>query len=119
MAAVTITKQNVAANGLNLTDATFSTLVAGAGNGVKFDYHPHNILVLKNDTGGAAVFTLKVTQPAEYSGPGITLPDETVSVADGKTYLYPSLPIFKNSSAQVTVECDVAGKVIVIRHKLD
>lgn len=119
MAAVTITKQDVAANGFDLTNATFETLVSGAGNGVVFDYHPHNIIVLKNPTGGAAVFTIKVKQPSSYSTPGITIPDETVSVPTGETYLYPSLAIFKDSNAQVTVECDVAGEVIVIRHKLD
>lgn len=119
MAAVSISKQDVGPNGLNLTDATYETLVTGAGNGVTFDYHPHNIVVIKNASGLSATVTLKVNQPTAYSGPGLTIPDETVTVADGKTFLYPSLPIFKNSStAKMTVEADQAVDVIVIRHAL-
>ena len=120
MATTTITKQNVAANGFNLTGATFTTMSTGSGNGVEFDYHPHNIVVLFNDaTGGDAVYTVKVKQEAKYSGSSITVPDEAITVANNATWLYPSLPIHKDANAKMIIECDVAAKVIVVRHKID
>jgi hypothetical protein len=116
MAAANISAVSVPAGGYNLTDsADFTTLVAGAGNGVTFTYNPTDLIIMKNDTGGAGVFTIKTPTPAAYSGI-VTVGDETVSVANGKTYMYPILAIFKNTSTgKITIECDVAGKVLVVR----
>lgn len=115
MAAAALTATAVPAGGYNLTDATFTTMVAGSGNGVTFDYDGRDLICIKNDTGGAAVFTIKVPTPSAYSGI-VTVGDETVSVADGKTYLNPILAIFKNvSTGKIIVECDVAGKILVFR----
>lgn len=112
MAAVTITPTTIT-NGYNLTDsADFSTLVAGAGNGVTFSYTKPGLIVLKNDTGGAAVFTIKSRTVTELSEAGLTTPDSTVNVANNKTYVLPVEAIYNGAGNKITIECDVAGKVL-------
>ena len=100
--------------GLNLTDATYTTLVAGANNGVEVPLRDPDIIVLKNGTGGAAVFTFKVPQPDEYSEHSITVPDKTYSVAAAKTWLIPASLIYRQSDGDVYIDCDVAGQVLVL-----
>lgn len=114
MARTPITRTALAAAGLNLTDATFATLATGASNGIEVPFREGDVLILKNGTGGAAVFTVKIRQPSQYSNLGITIPDETFSVANGKTYLVPLAQVFKQTDGDVYVDCDVAGDVIML-----
>lgn len=117
MAAVSINKVTVprSMSGYNLTDsADFTTLVSGAGNGVTFGFSSSDIVVLKNDTAGSAVYTFKVRVPTEWSTYGVTATDPTITVAAGKTVLVKLADIFKDSSGNVTIECDVAAKVLVL-----
>ena len=115
MATTPITATALAATGYNLADsADFATLTTGAGNGVEFKLDVTDIVVLKNDTGGAAVFTLKVPSPTDFSSKGVTIPDVTVTVAAGKTWVYKLSSIFKQADGDVIIECDVAGKVLVL-----
>ena len=62
MARVALTEgiQTIPATGLNITDMTVQTLSTGAGNGVEVPYQLGTYLLLRNDTGGSAAFTLKV-----------------------------------------------------------
>lgn len=113
MARTAIDRTAVPVTGLNLTDATFATLATGAGNGVEIPYREADVIVLRNDTGGSAVYTIKVRQPSQYSGQGITVPDKTVTVATGKIWLYLTDPIFKQTDSDLYIDCDVAGKVLV------
>lgn len=112
MARTTISRTTLPAAGLNLTDATFSTLATGAGNGIEVPFRLGDVLVLKNDTGGAAVFTVKVKQPADFVAQSITVPDKTFSVANNKTYMIPLATVFKQTDSDLYVDCDVAGKVL-------
>jgi hypothetical protein len=114
MARTNITAQVLGNNGLNLTDATYSTLETGAGNGVTFDYDASALVVLKNATGGAAVYTFKVPTPAAFAAKSLTVPDVTVTLATGKTQVYPLSAIFKQSDEKVYVDCDVAGQLLVL-----
>lgn len=115
MAAAEITPTAVPVDGYNLTDsADFATLVAGAGNGVTFNFDASDLVALKNDSGGAAVFTIKVRQDSKFSVHGLTVPDETISVADGKTVVLRMVEIFKTTAGKIIIECDVAGKVLVL-----
>jgi len=116
MAAATISAVSAGANGYNLTDsADFTTLATGAGNGVTFDYNARDLIILKNEAGQSATVTVKTPQPAAYSGI-ITLPDESFSIADGDTHLYPMLQIFKNASTgKITIECDQAIDILIVR----
>ena len=61
MARTAITPIDLTKTGYNLTDSTdLTTLSIGDGNGITVAFDPNDFLVLKNDTGGSAVFTLKV-----------------------------------------------------------
>lgn len=114
MARATITRTAVPVTGLNLTDATYSTLATGAGNGVEVPYREADLIVLKNGTGGAAVFTLKAKQPTQYSEQSVTVPDKTVTVAAGKTWVYPTATIFRQNDGDIYIDCDVAGAVLAL-----
>lgn len=115
MARVAISKTTVGATGINITGATYSTLATGTDNGVDIDYEGGLTAALKNDTGGAAVFTIPVGTPASYSTYSLTVPSITVSVADGVTHLYKLPAIAKLSTGKVGIDCDVAGKVAILK----
>jgi hypothetical protein len=105
------------ATGYNLTDtADFATLSTGSGNGVKFVGAAEDIVILKNDTGGAAVFTFKVPAQAKLAAYSATVTNPTRSVAAAKTYLMRLGSVFQDAAdgRNVTIECDVAGKVLVM-----
>jgi len=110
-----ITAVTLTAGGYNLTDATgFTAMATGTANGVSFAYNSNDLVVMKNGTGTAATYTLKVPSPTDYSD-RVTIPDETVSVANGKTYLYKLSPIFKQSDGDVYIDCDQTASILVLR----
>lgn len=114
MARATITSVTISLAGYNLTDsASFTTLSTGAGNGVDFVFNASDIVFLKNDTGGGAVFTITVPTPSTMTS-RTTVNDDTVSVATGKTYVMKLNSIYKNTDGSVYIDCDVAGKVLVM-----
>lgn len=114
MARTPISRTSIPVTGLNLTDATFATLGTGANNGVEVPYNKNDLLVLRNDTVGAAAYTLKVATPTKFSERSSTVGDVTVTVAAGKIWLYPVGNIFRQSDGDIYVDCDVAGKVAVL-----
>jgi hypothetical protein len=115
MARTTIQPTDLTKTGYNLTDsADFTTLSTGDGNGITVGFDPRDVLVLRNDTGGPAVFTLKVPGEDKYSDKGITVPDEEVTVASGEDWVYQLTSVFKQGDGKVYIDCDVAGKVLVL-----
>ena len=118
MAAATITKVAIphTSAGYNLTDsADFTTLVAGSGNGVQFTHESDLIIVLKNDTGGSATFTLKIPASSSLTTYGGSITSPTIVVANGKTYLLRLDTLFRDgSTGYVTIECNVGGKALVL-----
>jgi hypothetical protein len=60
------------------------------------------------------VFTLKIPASASISSYGGSITSPTLNVANGKTYLARLDSIFRDSSGYKTIECDVAGKVLVM-----
>jgi hypothetical protein len=115
MATTPITAVTLTATGYNLTDSgDFTTMSTGAGNGVEFSFNANDFLVLKNTTGGSAVYTITVPNPATYSNKGVTVPDATVTVVTGKTWMYKLSAIFKQSDGDVIIECDVAADILVL-----
>lgn len=102
--------------GYNLTDSTdFTTMATGAGNGVTFTYGSGDIIVMKNTTGGAAAYTLKIPAIAAITTFGGTITSPTNTVADGKTEILRLDSIFQDGSTGLaTIECDVAGKILVL-----
>lgn len=113
MARATITATAIPATGLNLTDATFATLGTGASNGVSFVYDGNTRVVLRNDSGSAATFTIKVPTPTSYSDIGVTFPDMTVAVANGKTYEFKPAAVWRQSDGNIYIDCNVAGKALI------
>jgi hypothetical protein len=113
MARATITATAIPATGLNLTDATYATLGTGAANGVSFVYDGNTRVVLKNDSGSAATFTIKVPTPTSYSDIGVTFPDMTVAVANGKTYEFKPAAVWRQSDGNIYIDCNVAGKALI------
>jgi len=107
--------RTVPATGLNLTDMTTQTMVAGADNGVEVPYQQGTYLLLRNDTAGAAAYTIKVPTPAGMSARGITVPDVTVNVAVAKDMLYPVDALFRQSGDLVYVDCEQAAKIACIK----
>jgi len=102
--------------GYALTDSSdFSVLSTGAGNGVEFDYSADTVIVLKNTTGGAAVYTAVVVSTTAQSAYSVTISNPTKSVAAGKTVIWRlDNTQFKNADSKMKVECDVAGSILVL-----
>ncbi len=115
MAAVVITTNAVSLLGTNLTDATFSTLVSGSGNGIKFLADSRSFIVLKNDSGGSLTFTLKLRSFAALALYSITPTDPTIVIAAGKSYLLKISDELQDSSGYVTIECSGAGKAALFQ----
>lgn len=115
MARTAITATAVPATGLNITDASFATTGTGVGNGVSFPYDGNGRVILKNDTGGAATFTVKIPTATNYSDIGLTVPDMSVAVANGKSleFKMASLQLARQSDGAIYIDCNVGGKVLV------
>lgn len=115
MARTAITATAVPDTGLNITDATYATLGTGAGNGITFTYDGNYRVILKNDTGGAATFTIKVPSPTSYSNVSVTIPDISISIANGKSHEFKatSWNIARQTDGNIYIDCNVAGKVVV------
>lgn len=115
MARAAITAVAMTKTGYNLTDsADFSVMGTGADNGVEFPLDTTDIIVLKNTTGGAAVYTFKIPAEAKYTDYGGAVADDTITVAAGKTWVRPLSTIFKQTTGKVHVDCDVAGSILVL-----
>lgn len=114
MARTAFTPVGVPNVGYNLTDsADFAPMATGAGNGKTFPLDGANRIVLKNTTGGAAVYTIKIPTPPEYTAIGITLSDITVTVAAGKTWVLKPHGVMRQADGNVYIDCDVAGSILV------
>lgn len=102
--------------GYNLTDsAAFAVLSTGAGNGKEITYDASTRIILKNTTGGAAVFTIKLPTPAELSGLGATVPDMTVTVAAAKEWVLKPAAAMRQADGDIYIDCDVAGSILVLK----
>jgi hypothetical protein len=111
--ALTKTTLSKAVTGNDLSAATFKTLTLGANNGVYWTYAATDLIVLKNDTGGAAVYTLDLTTPAAYTALGISVTDPTITLADGKTVILRVIELFRDANRRINIDCDVAAKLLV------
>lgn len=117
MARTLITAQDIPAitsEGFNLTDATFTTMSTGSNNGVKFTHDPGTLIVMKNDTVGAADYTMILGSIGQITAVGGTVTDPVVDVAVGKTHIIRPDLAFKQSDGMVYIDCDVAAKILVL-----
>lgn len=113
---VTISKVAIphTGNGIDLTGATFTDLLAGAGNGISYTWGRDDILLLKNSTSDAATFTLKLRPVPTLATYHATIVDPTVVVAAGKVRTVRLDSQFADDSGNVVLECSLAGKVLVL-----
>lgn len=115
MARTTITATAITDTGYNLTDsADFTTMTLGSGNGVAFVLTTSDRIILKNDSGSSATYTIKIPTPASYSSIGVTVPDMTVTVATGKSYVLEPPITARQSDGMIYIDCSVAGKILVL-----
>lgn len=115
MARTAFTPVSIPNAGYNLTDsADFAALAPGAGNGKTFPHDAAARIILKNTTGGAAVYTIKIPTPSQYTAIGITLSDMTVTVAAGKTWELKPHAAMKQADGNIYIDCDVAASILVM-----
>lgn len=101
--------------GYDLTgSADFTTLSTGSGNGVSYAWNSGDVLVLRNSTGGTATYTIKFGPFVSITGYGGSVTNMTRTVATTKDYFMRLDSQFADASGNVIIECDVAGKVLVI-----
>lgn len=115
MARAQLTPVALATTGYNLTDsADFATMATGANNGKEIAYDAATWIVLKNTTGGAAVYTVKIPTPTQYTAIGITLSDLTVTVAAAKSWILKPHAAMRQADGDIYIDCDVAGSILAV-----
>lgn len=101
--------------GYNLTDsADFTALVSGAGNGVSFAWASNDLVVLKNDSGSSATYTIKLGPFNGITNYGGSITNPTIVIANNKSYFARLDSQFADASGNVVIECSVAGKALVV-----
>ncbi len=100
--------------GTDLTAIAGDTIVTGADNGLIIPYTPSRLLVLRNETAGSAVVTIKTANPAGAAAVNLTVADKSVTVGIGLTLLYPASAIFRQVGEVVWLDCDVAIEVAAV-----
>lgn len=101
--------------GIVPADVTYTTMTSGTGNGVEFSFPDCEQVILFNDTGGAATYTFLVPEPDKYNELGITFNDKTFTVDNlDFVFVHPNSR-YQNSAQQMQVNCDVAGKIAVVK----
>jgi hypothetical protein len=99
----------------NLTDsADFATMGIGSGNGVQWTWNANDIVLMKNTTGGLATYTLKIPAITAITAVGGAVTNPTNAVTAAKTEIWRPDSVFADSNGLVTVECDVAGQILVL-----
>ncbi len=115
MARSALAPVSIPATGYNLTDsAAFAALTPGANNGKIIDYDASARIVLKNTTGGAAVYTIKMTTPSPYTTLGLSISDMAITVAAGKTWELKPHAAMLQADGKIYIDCDVAGSILVL-----
>lgn len=114
MAAVVVVATSIGSS-LNITDATFTTLVLGAGEGIKFLHDSGGTILLKNATGGSVNYTFKMPAIAALTALSLTTPDYVIAVANNKTVMVPMSSSFRASDGYITIECSAAAQALILK----
>lgn len=102
--------------GIVIDDITWETMVAGVNNGVTFEFHESEAFILHNPTGGAAVFTIIIETPTDFSSIGVNFPDRDITVAAGKTHwVTVDSRLMESANRTIRVDCDVAGQIAIVK----
>ena len=114
MARAAISTTSIPDTGYNFTDGTGTTLSTGAGNGGEIDYDANTRIYLTNPTGGSSTWTIKIPTPTSYSALSVTIPDMSITIATGKTYVLKPAAVFRQADGKIYIDCSVAGKLLVL-----
>ena len=122
MARVALTKTTptaVSSNGTNVTDLSTTNMATGDDNGVTFAFDTNDVIVLDNDTAGAAVYTFKIRAITGVTDLGGSITDPTVTVAASKKHLIKVSQLgtaVKQTDGDIYVDCDVAANIAVLNY---
>lgn len=94
---------------------TWTTLTAGSNNGKYFSFNDAEMLLIYNDTGGAATFTIPLTESSDMSALSITYNDKTIALSTANHKVCVVSSKYKDGSNYVNIDCDVAGKIAVVK----
>lgn len=98
-----------------IQDITWTALTAGSNNGRYFSFNDAEMLLIYNDTGGAASFTIPITESSDLSALNITYNDKTIALDNTDHKLCVVSSKYKDASNYIHVDCDVAGKIAVVK----
>jgi len=96
-------------------DISWTTLVAGSSNGRYFSFNDAEMLLIYNDTGGSATFTIPLTEGDDLDALNITLNDKTISCDNNDHQFCVVSSKYKDADNYINVDCDVAGKIAVVK----
>ena len=96
-------------------DISWTTLVAGSNNGRYFSFNDAEMLLIYNDTGGAATFTIPLTEGDDLDALNITFNDKTISCDNNDHQFCVVSSKYKDADNYINVDCDVAGKIAVVK----
>ena len=114
MAAVTLLITDPKATdsaGINLSTATYTSMVSGATNGLEYAWEGTSSVLLKNGNTSPATFTFVVPVPSGsgLSAIGSTPTSKAYSVAAGVTHYVPNADAFRNpTTGKVTFTVNIA-----------
>jgi hypothetical protein len=115
MARVATTIRALTKPGHNFTDdSNFETLATGTDNGRTIVQSACDLIFLKNDTGGAAVFTVKAQASDAETAAGIVPADNTISVATAKSYTLEPSAVLADANGLINIDCDVAAELLAV-----
>lgn len=96
-------------------DITWTALTAGSNNGRYFSFNDAECLLLYNDTGGAASFTIPLTEGDDLDALNITLNDKTIALDNTDHKLCVVSSKYMDGNRNINIDCDVAGKIAVVK----
>ena len=98
-----------------IEDISWTTLAAGSNNGRYFSFNDAEMLLIYNDTGGAATFTIPLTEGDDLDALNITFNDKTISCDNNDHQFCVVSSKYKDADNYINVDCDVAGKIAVVK----
>ena len=98
-----------------IQDIAWTALTPGTDNGRFFSFNDAEALLIYNDTGGAASFTLPLTEGSDLSALNITYNDKAISLDNNDHKLCVVSSKYKDGDGYINIDCDVAGKFAVIK----
>ena len=98
-----------------IQDIAWTALTPGTDNGRFFSFNDGEALLIYNDTGGAATFTIPLTEGDDLDALNITFNDKTISCDNNDHQFCVVSSKYKDADNYINVDCNVAGKIAVVK----